>query len=138
MKRSLWPTRDPVKDHFPLPKEIFSLGLSAAEIAIYAFLLFCEDRQTFQCWPSYRKSGGAVGLSPNTIGKHIRSLEESGLLVTEPTMVTTKDGKTRNANLRFTIRPIQVALQQNYDQQMQKLDKDAVRRKYADFIENTG
>lgn len=35
MKRSLWPTRDPDKDYFPLPKEIFSLGLSAAEIAIY-------------------------------------------------------------------------------------------------------
>ena len=76
MKRSLWPTRDPVKDYFPLPKEIFSLGLSAAEIAIYAYLLFCEDRQTFQCWPSYRKIGEAVGLSPNTIRKHIRSLEE--------------------------------------------------------------
>ena len=40
MKRSLWPTRDSVKDYFPLPKEIFSLGLSAAEIAIYAYLLF--------------------------------------------------------------------------------------------------
>ena len=38
MKRSLRPTRDPVKDYFPLPKEIFSLGLSAAEIAIYAYL----------------------------------------------------------------------------------------------------
>ena len=44
MKRSLWPTRDSVKDYFPLPKEIFSLGLSAAEIAIYAYLLFCEDQ----------------------------------------------------------------------------------------------
>ena len=69
MKRSLWPTRDPVKDYFPLPKEIFSLGLSATEIAIYAYLLFCEDRQTFQCWPSYRKIGEAVGLSPNTSGR---------------------------------------------------------------------
>ena len=76
MKRSLWPTCDSVKDYFPLPKEIFSLGLSAAEIAIYAYLLFCEDRQTFQCWPSYRKIGEAVGLSPNTIRKHIRALEE--------------------------------------------------------------
>ena len=95
MKRSLWPTRDPVKDYFPLPKEIFSLGLSAAEIAIYAYLLFCEDRQTFQCWPSYRKISEAVGLSPNTIRNHIRSLEERGLLVTEPTMVTTKDGCKR-------------------------------------------
>ena len=138
MKRSLWLARDSVKDYFPLPKEIFSLGLSAAEIAIYAYLLFCEDRQTFQCWPSYRKIGEAVGLSPNTIRKHVRSLEERGLLVTEPTLVATKDGKTRNGNLRFTIRPIQAVLQQDYDQQMRKLDKDAVRRKYADFIENTG
>ena len=138
MKRSLWPTRDAVRGYFPLPKEIFSLDLSAAEIAIYAYLLFCEDRQTFQCWPSYRKIGDAVGLSPNTIRKHIRSLEERGLLVTEPTMVTTKDGKTRNGNLLFTIRPIQAALQQNYDRQMRKLDEGAARREYADFIQNTG
>ena len=138
MKRNLWPTRNPVKDYFPLPKEIFSLGLSAAEIAIYAYLLFCEDRQTFQCWPSYRKIGEAVGLSPNSIRKYIRSLEERGLLIAEPTMVTTKDGKTRNGNQLFTIRPIQAALQQDYDRQMQKLDEDAARRKYADFIQNTG
>ena len=82
MKRSLCPTRDSVKDYFPLPKEVFSLGLSAAEIAIYAYLLFCEDRQTFQCWPSYRTISEAVGLSPTTIRKHIRSLEEHGLLIT--------------------------------------------------------
>ena len=138
MKRNLWPTRDAVRDYFPLPKEVFSLGLSAAEIAIYAYLLFCEDRQTFQCWPSYRKISEAVGLSPNTIRKHIRSLEERGLLVTEPTQVTTKDDRKRNGNLLFTIRPIQAALQQDYDRQMQKLDEDAARRKYADFIENTG
>ena len=98
----------------------------------------CEDRQTFQCWPSYRKIGEAVGLSPNTIRKHIRSLEEHELLITEPTMVTTKDGKTRNGNLLFTIRPIQAALQQDYDRQMQKLDEDMAKRKYADFIENMG
>ena len=84
------------------------------------------------------KIGEAVGLSPNTIRKHIRSLEERGLLVTEPTQVTTKDGRKRNGNLRFTIRPIQFALQQDYDRQMQKLDEDMARRKYADFIENTG
>ena len=137
MKRSLWPTRDSVKDYFPLPKEIFSLGLSAAEIAIYAYLLFCEDRQTFQCWPSYRKIGDAVGLSPNTIRKHIRALEERSLLIKEPTLVTTKDGKTRNGNLLFTIRPIQAALQQDYDRQLQKLTEDAARQKYAGLMENT-
>ena len=41
-------------------------------------------------------------------------------------------------NLLFTIRPIQFALQQDYDRQMQKLTEDAARRKYADFIENMG
>ena len=137
MKHGLWLTRNAIRDYLPLPKEIFSLGLSAAEIAIYAYLLFCEDRQTFQCWPSYRKIGEAVGLSPNTIRKHVRSLEERGLLITEPTMVTTKNGCKRNGNLLFTIRPIQAALQQDYDRQMQKLDEDAARKKYADFIENT-
>ena len=138
MKHCLWPARDPVRDYYPLPKEIFSLGLSAAEIAIYAYLLFCEDRQTFQCWPSYRKISEAVGLSPNTIRKHIRSLEERGLLVTEPTMVTTKNGCKRNGNLLITNRPIQAALQQHNHRQKQQLDEDAARRNYADFIDNCG
>ena len=61
MKRSLWPTRDSVRDYFPLPKEIFSLGLSAAEIAIYAYLLFCVDCQTFKCWPAIEKSVKRLG-----------------------------------------------------------------------------
>ena len=61
MKRNLWPTRDAVRDYFPLPKEIFSLGLSAAEIAIYAYLLFCEDRQTFQCCQAIEKSVMRLG-----------------------------------------------------------------------------
>ena len=91
-----------------------------------------------QCWPSYWKIGEAVGLSPNTIRKHIRSLEEHGLLLTGPTMVTRKDGCKRNGNLQFTIRPIQAALRQDYDRQMQKLDEDVARREYANFIENTG
>ena len=46
---------------FLLPNEIFTLGLSAGEIAVYAYLLFCEDRETHLCYPSFRK-----------IGEHIR------------------------------------------------------------------
>ena len=37
---------------FLLPNEIFTLGLRAGEIAVYAYLLFCEDRETHLC---YRK-----------------------------------------------------------------------------------
>ena len=46
---------------FLLPNEIFTLGLSAREIAVYAYLIFCEDRETHLCYPSFRK-----------IGEHIR------------------------------------------------------------------
>ena len=36
--------RDPIRDYFPLPNEIFSLGLSTGEIAVYAYLMYCEDQ----------------------------------------------------------------------------------------------
>ena len=37
------------KNYFPLPNVIFSLGLSPGEIAVYSYLLYCEDRKTYQC-----------------------------------------------------------------------------------------
>ena len=51
---------DPTKHFFPLPNEIFSLGLSTEEIAVYAYLMFCEDRETYQCYPSYRTIAQAL------------------------------------------------------------------------------
>lgn len=35
--------RDAVKNFFPLPNEIFSLGLSSGALAVYSYLLYCED-----------------------------------------------------------------------------------------------
>ena len=52
---------DVVGNFFPLPNVIFHLGLSAEEIATYAYLLYCEDRKTFQCFPSYSSIGKAIG-----------------------------------------------------------------------------
>ena len=48
MKYNQYPKRDAIKNYFPMPNEIFSLGLRAGEIALYAFLLKCEDRKTYQ------------------------------------------------------------------------------------------
>jgi len=53
------------KNYFPLPNVIFSLGLSPGEIAVYSYLLYCEDRKTYQCHPSYKTIGRAVGMSTN-------------------------------------------------------------------------
>ena len=39
----------PSKNYFTLPNEIFSLGLGAGEIAVYAYLRCLENPSTYQC-----------------------------------------------------------------------------------------
>ena len=59
-----WTKRDPIKNYFPLPNEIYQLGLSHGAIAVYGYLLRIEDRRTYQCHPSYatigRKQNGSL------------------------------------------------------------------------------
>ena len=73
------------KNFFPLPNAIFSLGLSAGELAVYAYLMYCEDRKSHKCWPSYKTIGRAVGMCENTVRKYVRELEYKTLILTEPT-----------------------------------------------------
>ena len=68
--------------------------------------MYCEDRKTFQCHPSYATIGNAVGMSNNTVKKYVDSLERKGFIFTEPTMVRTKDGRAHNGSLLYTIEPI--------------------------------
>ena len=117
MKYNRYPTRDAIRNYFPLPNEIFQLGLTPGELAVYSFLLKCENRETYQCYPSYRTIGEAVGMSRNTVKKHVDSLVEKRLIYTEPTMVTLKDGTKRNGSLLYTIRPIQEATEYFVEQQ---------------------
>ena len=109
-----WPKREPLKHFFPVPNEIFILGLSPGEIAVYCYLLRTEDRQTFQCYPSYEAIGKAVGVSKNTVAKYVRCLEEKGLIRTERTKVVSRDGKILNGTLLFPICPIPAAVQAFY------------------------
>ena len=37
MKYTPWPKRDPIKNYFQLPNEIFLLGLSPGALAVYFF-----------------------------------------------------------------------------------------------------
>ena len=124
-----WPKRDPNKHYYLVPNEVFNLGLSSHEIAVYNYLLRCEDRRTYQCHPSYRTIGRAVRLSENTVRKYVTSLEEKGLIRTEPSTIITKDGRVRNGSLIYTIRPIQEALEQNYQRQFLRAERDIERAK---------
>ncbi|USF27113.1 hypothetical protein N510_002047 [Firmicutes bacterium ASF500] len=131
MKYKTRPNRDPAKNYFQLPNEIFLLGLSPGALAVYSYLLCCEDRNTYQCWPSYKTIGRAVKMSANTVRKYVCELEERQLISTENTTVTTRGGMKRNGNLLYTIRPIQLALDQFYDQQLAQMSVAAERQRVA-------
>ena len=135
MKYKRYPKRDAVKNYFPLPNEIFCLDLSAGEIAVYAYLMYCEDRRTFQCHPSYNTIGSAVGLSKNTVKKHIEGLVAKQLITTEPTTVITKKGQKHNGTLLYTIRPIQEAVECRYQQQLAHFEAEMHRQKALARIE---
>lgn len=126
-----WQKQDLLKRRFTLPNELFSLELNSAEISIYAYLLYCEDRKTHQCWPSYKTIGKEVDLSPKTVKKYVGKLVDKGLISTENTTVITKKGIKRNGSLRYTIRPIQEAVELYHQRQLRKLELDAARWKAA-------
>ena len=130
-----WPKRDPIKNYFLVPNEVFDIGLEYGEISVYAYLLRCENRKTYQCHPSYKTIGRAVHMSANTVRKYISGLERKGLIRTEPTTIKTKDGRTRNGSLRYTIRPIQEALELYYEKQLRQLEEDTERQRAAQRLE---
>ena len=129
-----WQKPAPAKNYYPVPKVICQLGLSPGEIAVYSFLLFCEDRKTYQCYPSYRTIGDAVGMSRNTVAKYVRQLEEKGLIRTEHTTVTLKDGRKRNGSLLYTILPPEQAVEQFNRQQLAKAEAAAERRRIQEKL----
>ena len=106
---------------FLLPNEIFTLGLSAGEIAVYAYLIFCEDRETHVCYPSFRKIGEHTGMSPNSVRKYVTQLEDKRLIETLPTTVWTLDGTARNGTLLYTVLPIHEAVNYQLEWQLTML-----------------
>ena len=125
---------DSLKNTFPFPNDIFMLGLCPGELAVYAYLRRCENRKTHQCWPSYKTIGKAVGMSENTVAKHVGSLEHKGLIRTEPTTVATKAGKKRNGNLMYTILPVQDVIDRCIQRKLDELELATMRAKYAECL----
>ena len=112
--------RDTPGDFFPMPKAAFRLGLDSGEIAVLAFLMYCEDRKTFQCHPSYATIGEAVNMSNNTVAKHVEGLVRKGMITTERTTVKTRDGRTHNGSLLYTLCPLVPVEQAYFEKQIQQ------------------
>ena len=130
-----YPKRDPIKNYFPLPNELFHLGLNASEVAIYCYLVRCEDRTTYQCHPGYETIGNAVGLSRNTVRKYVHSLEEKGFIRTERTSVVTKKGEKRNGTLCYTILPIEGVKLHELRRQIRNAQEERKRREVQQVLE---
>ena len=70
-------------------------------------------------------------LSRNTVTKHMRLLEEHGLIITEWTQIRMKNGIRKNGNLRCTIVPMHKVLEQCYQRQMTELERQRVQQKLS-------
>lgn len=130
------------KRFYQVPNEIMRLGLSVGEIAVYNYLMYCEDHKTYQCYPSYRKMGEALSLTRKTVMKYVRSLEDKCLISTEHTTVTLKSGKKQNGNLLYTIRPIQAAVDYFHAKQLEKAERETAKlnaiRKFEEYDRKHG
>ena len=106
---------------FILSIYVMNLELSATALAIYCYLMYIEDRKNYECYPSYKTIGKALKIkSKNTVAKYVAELEEKCLISTEPTEVVLKNGKKRNGNLKYKMRPVRDALEYNFERQLKE------------------
>ena len=57
-------------------------------------------------------------MSKNTVRKYVESLEDKGFISTEPTKVKTKDGRTHNGSLLYTLQPLKPIEEAHFSRQI--------------------
>ena len=124
--------------YFPLPNSIFDLGLHPTAIAIYAYLLHIEDRETYECRVSYRTISEKLHMAINTVSKYVSELEESGLIRTEHTTHEMKDGSRRNGSLRYHILKIDDANDMVLERKLNALDRSLEVKKVRERASELG
>lgn len=105
---------------FTLPNEVFLLALPPSAFLVYAYLLYCEDRLTHQCHPSYRTIAGATGLSLNTAVKSVGVLTDKGLITVERSCWFNEMGLKRNGNNIYTILPTRATVEDVHQRQLNR------------------
>ena len=93
-----------------IPRELFTLDLSANEFRIYVVLLTYEDRRTHTCYPSLSTLAKAARVTKKTAMKCVHLLEEKRLIEIKHTKMYAKDGSVLNGNLEYHFNPISWAV----------------------------
>ena len=125
-----WITGEVFKAVFPLPNEVFQLGLKAGDLLVYIYLQYQKGARSGQCWPSYATIGRAVGMSRKTVQKHIGALVDKGLIQTEETTIRRKNGFVYNGSLLYTLKPIQQVIRQHEKEILAELKLAEAQRKW--------
>ena len=129
-----WLTGEVFNAVFPLPNEVFQLGLKAGDLLVYIYLQYQKGARSGQCWPSYATIGKAVGMSRKTVQKHIGVLVDKGLIQAENTTVRRRNGRTYNGNLLYTIKPIKQVLKGREKELLAGLKLAEAQRKWAEKV----
>ena len=116
-----------------LPNELFGMGLDRNEIAVYAYLVYCENHRKNLCYPSYGTIGRTLGMCKNTVRKYVLSLEAKGLIKTEETQVTV-NGHRRNGNLKYTLLPVSEVMDCYMKRQMEAARLEAAKQRAAEKL----
>lgn len=114
-------------NYYTVPNAVLALGLSPGAIAVYNYLSFREcrrrgDKDQYTCHPSMSTIGRAIGRNRKTVAKYVDELVEAGLILTEPTKVTTADGDRWNGNLKYTLLDPQRAVDLFHERQLARSD----------------
>ena len=74
-------------------------------------------------------------MSPNTARKYVTELVERGLIQTEHASIITQDGHKQNGSLLYALLPIQIFIQQFYEQKLAKLDAECEQERIRKRLE---
>ena len=74
-------------------------------------------------------------MCTNTVSWYVKKLEKRGLIVVEPTKVTTKAGVTRNGTLQFTLLPSQNVIARHYEEKLAELELTTERQRVQKHLE---
>lgn len=129
-RKQAWITGEVFDAVFPVPNEVFQLGLKAGELLVYLYLHYQKGVRSGQCWPSYATIGAAVGMSRKTVQKHIGSLVNRGLIRVEETVIRRKNGRSYNGSLLYTVKPIEQILKEREKEFLAELKLEEAQRKW--------
>ena len=129
-RKQAWITGEMFEAVFPVPNEVFQLGLKAGELLVYLYLHYQKGVRSGQCWPSYATIGAAVGIGRKTVQKHVHSLIDKGLIQAEDTMVQRKNGRSYNGSLLYTVKPIEKILKEREKEFLAELKLAETQRKW--------